>query len=215
MKKISLKKKNTIIITLILILIIMAIVIFTSRDNSKYKDTIKFKGEIYYLLEYNKDIFNYNFYSNEYYEEDEIHPIKHEKWEIVYFSGDLFLPKEEVKKADKYYSDDENYDWFITTEENDVEKMIPVNLTEDELKFIYDLENKEKKETFKFEDIEKFAEITKISKDRTVYAMVSLARHNNTWYWKTEIMSDYESDREYIVKLPDSLNKKINNLISK
>ena len=58
-----------------------------------------------------------------------------------------------------------------------------------------------------FDDIEQFANITKISKDQTMFAVISLAKYKNNWYWKTEIMDD--DDREYIIKLPSSLNQKI------
>ena len=58
-----------------------------------------------------------------------------------------------------------------------------------------------------FDDIEMFADITKISKDKTIFALISLARVDKTWYWKTESMTD--DDQEYIIKLPESLNNKI------
>ena len=62
-----------------------------------------------------------------------------------------------------------------------------------------------------FDDIEMFADITKISKDKTIFALISLARVNHTWYWKTEIMTD--DDREYIIEVPETLNSKLNDIL--
>lgn len=212
MKKINLKKyltKKIIISALIVTTILLALILMIIKKiDLKYEDTVKYEGKTYYLLEYNQDVFTYNFYYNGYLEEELVQPIKHDTWDIVYLNGDLFLPKKEIKKAIEYYGDDKNYDWFITTEENDVEVIVPISLTEEEKEFIYDLDNKERKETFTFDDIEQFADITKVSKDKTIFALVSLAKHDGKWYWKTEVMTD--DDREYIIKLPESLNNKIN-----
>lgn len=210
MKKINLKKYITNKITFVVLIAIIAIlsIILMIVNKEPKLDTVKYKGETYYLLEYNQDVFTYNFYYSGYLEEELVQPIEHKKWDLVYLNGDLFLPRKEVKKATNYYKDDKNYDWFITTEENDIETIVPITLTPEEIEYIYDLDNKEKKDTIVFDDIKQFADITKISKDKTIFALISLAKVNNTWYWKTETMTD--DDQEYVIKLPKSLNDKIN-----
>ena len=210
MKKINLKKYITNKITFIVLITVIAVlsIILMIINKEPNLDTVKYKDKTYYLLKYNQDVFTYNFYYNDYLEEELVQPIKHEKWDIVYLDGDLFLPRDEVKKATEYYSDDKNYDWFIIIEKDDTETIIPLTITKEEIEFIYDLDNKERKETMVFDDIEMFADITKISKDKTIFALISLARVDKTWYWKTESMTD--DDQEYIIKLPESLNNKIN-----
>ncbi len=213
MKKINLKKyltnKITFVVLIALIAIISIVLMLINKEPNL--DTVKYKDKTYYLLEYNQDVFTYNFYYNDYLEEELVQPIEHDKWDIVYLNGDLFLPKNEVKKATEYYSDDKNYDWFIIIEKDDTETIIPLTITEEELEYIYDLDNKERKETMVFNDIEMFADITKISKDKTIFALISLARVNHTWYWKTEIMTD--DDREYIIEVPETLNSKLNDIL--
>lgn len=213
MKKINLKKYLTSKITFVVLIALIAIIsiVLMLINKEPNLDTVKYKDKTYYLLEYNQDVFTYNFYYNDYLEEELVQPIEHDKWDIVYLNGDLFLPKNEVKKATEYYSDDKNYDWFIIIEKDDTETIIPLIITEEELEYIYDLDNKERKETMVFDDIEMFADITKISKDKTIFALISLARVNHTWYWKTEIMTD--DDREYIIEVPETLNSKLNDIL--
>ena len=213
MKKINLKKYITNKITFIVLITVIAVlsIILMIINKEPNLDTVKYKDKTYYLLEYNQDVFTYNFYYNDYLEEELVQPIEHDKWDIVYLDGDLFLPRDEVKKATEYYSDDKNYDWFIIIEKDDTETIIPLTITEEELEYIYDLDNKERKETTVFDDIEMFADITKISKDKTIFALISLARVNHTWYWKTEIMTD--DDREYIIEVPETLNSKLNDIL--
>mgnify|MGYP003308378517 CR=1 FL=1 len=200
MKKIF--NKNVIVLLLSFVMIICLML-----KQESFKDTISYKGKTYVNLEYNMDIFTYGFNSNEYYEEDIIHPIKHKKWDAVYFDGDLYILDKQVKEAKKYYKDDNNYEWFIVFDINDEEVKKSISISKEELKYLYDMENKSRKETMKFDDIKGFASIKKISKDNTVYALISLANYKDSWYYKTEVMND--NDEEYIIDLPESLNKKI------
>ena len=200
MKKIF--NKNVVVLLLSFIMIICLML-----KQESFKDTISYKGKTYVNLEYNMDIFTYGFNSNEYYEEDIIHPIKHKKWDAVYFDGDLYILDKQVKEAKKYYKDDNNYEWFIVFDINDEEVKKSISISKEELKYLYDMENKSRKDTMKFDDIKGFASIKKISKDNTVYALISLANYKDSWYYKTEVMND--NDEEYIIDLPESLNQKI------
>jgi len=192
------------LIVLIIIIIILSIIFI---NNNKFKDTVKYEGKTYVLLEYNTDIFTYDFNMNNYYEEDIIHPINHNNWDVVYFNGDLFVLDSQVNKAIKYYREDKNYDWFIVFETEDLEIKKSINITKNELKYLYNIESIKKNQTIKFEDIKQFADIVKVSKDGFIKALINLVHYKDSWYWKTEIMTD--NDEEYIIEIPSSLNDKI------
>lgn len=202
--------KKYIIILIGIILLLLSLVIL---KQSKYDDTVIYNNNTYVYLETNMDIFTYSFNSNRYYEEDIIHPIKHDKWNMVYFNGDLFVYEKEAKDAIKFYKNDNNYSWSILIEnkELDIELEESINITKEELKKIYDLDKEKKDYSIKFDDIEKFGSLIKTSKDKTMFGIMSLAYHNGYWYYKTEIMTT--DDKEYIIKLPKSVNEKINNLM--
>jgi len=201
-------KKKVVGFVIVVILLVFTTFIFIRKDDKKFVDSVVYNGNTYILLEYNSDIFTYNFNSNNYYEEDIIHPVSHDKWDVVYFNGDLFVLDKQNKKAIDYYADDKNYNWYIVFDD-DIEKTISITLSE--LDYLYDIEDFEKKETIVFDDIEMFASILKVSDDELVQGIITLARVNNKWYYKTEVMTD--DDREYVVEVIESLNDKINLLI--
>lgn len=206
------KYVKKIIIILTIFVVCMVLFCFFIKDKS-YEDSISYKGKKYIYLEYNMDIFNYNFNnsSNTYYEIDEIHPISHDKWDMIYFDGDLFVYEKEVNDAIKYYSNDDNYNFSFVLDDGDEERDFSIVVSDSELDYIYDMEDEKNKDLLLFEDIEKMGSIVKMSKDNTVYALITLAYHNKNWYWRSEIMN---GDYEYVVMLPSSLNDKINKLIS-
>lgn len=198
---------NKKILKIVLVATIIFVVIFINIKNNKFKDTVKYNGNSYILLEYNTDIFTYNYNGNIYYEEDTIHPVSHKEYNVVYFNGDLFIKNDQVKKATKYYQQDKNYDWYIVFDngENEIKKSI--NISDKELSSLYKIEEQEKKYTIVFDDIEMFADILKVSKDGLVQGVTTLAKVKGNWYYKTEIMTD--NDREYVLDIPKTLNEKI------
>jgi len=203
--------KNLIII--IFVLILLSLIFLFIKSNNKYEDTVKYNGKTYVLLEYNMDIFYYDYNISNYYEEDIIHPVFNEKWDVVYFNGDLFVLDSQVRKATKYYSNDENYEWFIIYEVDEKEVKDKIKIILEKINYLYNMENINKDKTMKFEYIKKFVDIVKISKDGFIKALINLVHYDNYFYWKTEIMND--KDEEYIIKLPDSLNNKIFSLLEK
>ena len=207
------KKILKILIIVISIVFIINLLIILIKDNNKFVDTVKYQNKTYVLLEYNMDIFTYNYNSNNYYEEDIIHPISHNKWDVVYFNGDLFILDKHVKMAKKYYANDKNYDWYVIFDEEEKEVKKSISISSDELLYLYNIEKVERDNTIIFDDIDKFASILKVSKDGLVQAIITLVQIDGSWYYKTEIMTD--DDREYVVKICDSLNNKINDLIDK
>lgn len=198
---------SMIVILLITVTSIKQNIKLVKKEENKFRDTVIYKDKTYVLLEYNMDIFTYHFNGNGYYEEDKIKKIKHDKWDIVYFNGDLFVLENQIEDAIKYYSNDKNYKWVVIFDVDDHEEQFDIEINDEELKYLYNLENMPKKDTMKFEDIKGFASIQKISDDNLVKGLISLANYDNSWYWKSEVMTD--DDREYIIKLPDSLNEKI------
>lgn len=205
-------KKQLFKVLVILAFIILFIVFFLIKNNNQFRDTITYKGKTYVLLEYNADIFAYHFNSNNYYEEDIIHPVFHNKWDIIYFNGDLYILDSQIKKATEYYSNDKNYKWFVVFDD-EYEKKIPISINKEELEYLYKLETIEKKQTMTFDDIKQFSNIAKKSEDGLVKALIDLVHYEDSWYWKSEIMTN--DDKEYIIKIPDSLSNKIFSLLDK
>ncbi len=205
--------KNLIKILIAIICFVIILVVFDIIQKNKNIDTIRYNGKTYVLLEYNMDIFTYYHNSNNYYEEDIIHPVFHNKWNIVYFNGDLFVLNKQVKNAIKYYSNDKNYDWYVVFDSEDLQARKNISISEQELSDLYNLETAKREYTITFDEIDCFADILKVSKDGLVQAIIVLAKVDDVWYYKTEIMTD--DDREYVVKITDSLNDKINNLMYK
>lgn len=200
--------KNILIILILTIFISVVLTIFKDKEEL---DTITYKNNTYVLLEYNMDIFNYDLNKNNYYEEDIIHPIPNKKWNVVYFNGDLFILDKQVKEATKYYQDDNNYEWYFIVDEEETEKEFSIPINNKELKYIYDMDNMKKITSLTFNDIEKMGTLKKVSKDGFISAIICLANYNDSWYYRTEIMN--EKDEEYIIVLPETLNKKIDKLL--
>lgn len=205
--------KNKIKIFIIIISILIFSVILIINRKSAFNDTITYNGKTYVYLETNMDVFNYEFNSNNYYEIEMIHEIPHDKWDMIYFDGDLFVYEKQVKKAIEYYKDDNNYEWSVIVEEDEIENEFPILVSETELKYLYNIDNKNKEETMLFEEIEKFGTLKKTSKDKTIYAIICLAYFKDFWYYRTGTIDiTKENDPEYVIKLPESLNKKIKDL---
>jgi hypothetical protein len=212
MKNDKLNRNNIILIIILFIVFCLALFIaFSSSNKYDFEDVIKYKGKTYGLLEYNGDIFTYNYNGKEYLEEEKIHVIKHDKWKVIYLDGDLFILDKQVNEGTKYYSNDDNYEWFIVfdIEDNELKKGISIN--EKELDSLYNLDNEKREKTIVFDDIEMFADVLKVSKDGFVQGITTIAMVDGNWYYKTEVMED--ETREYVIPILDSLNQKINSLL--
>ncbi len=199
------------VLKIIFIIVAMSVLccswILIAKNCGKIRDVIEYNGKTYELLEYNMDIFNYNYNCNEYFEEDCIHPVSNKSWDAVYFNGDIFIAEKQVGKAIKHYASDKNYNWFVSFEKDDSEKRVPLSVTEEELEYLYNMENIQKTKTTTFDGIKQFASIVKESKDGFVFGLITLAHCEDSWFWKTEIMND--NDEEYIVPIPETLSKKL------
>lgn len=85
-----------------------------------------------------------------------------------------------------------------------------IKITEDGLKFLNNIESIKREKAISFDKIEKMGSLKRVSKDKFIFVIISLAYYEGAWYWKTEIMN--ENDYEYIIELPTTLNKKIKDI---
>lgn len=214
MKKIFNEKIKIIFIVFILICFI-ALFFLIKKDSTSFGDTISYQGNTYVYLEYNHDIFTYYYNSNDYYEVDVIYPIPHDRWDMIYSEGDLFVLKNQIKDAKSYYGNDNNYKWTFVLDYNDSEIELPIYVSKEELKYLYNMENMKKEETMLFDDIERFGTLKKTSKDNFISSIITLAYYKDSWYWRTETIDDSkEGDPEYVIELPKTLSEKISILVN-
>lgn len=191
-------------IIVVALIVIVGCIVFDKNDTK----ILKYEGKSYVYLEYRNDLFLYDYITDKEFEVDEIYPVKIGKWDGIYSEGDLYVEKSQINEAINYYQDDDNYDWYFVYEVDDKEKEKVIAITEDEKKYLYDLDNKKKEVTITFDEIKYFGNIKKVSKDKTVSGIITLANVDNKWYWKSEIMKD--DLNEYVIALPSSLNEKMN-----
>lgn len=202
------KNKGLIIIIIVFILVITTtFIVFRHKHNNL--DTIKYKGETYYLLQYKNDIFMYDLSNSIEYIEDEIHPIKNGDTKLFYFNGDIFCDKKDLRKLTNYYQNDNNYNWYMIIDSEDEEIKIPLNMNNNYLDYFNKIETKPKKIFAYFEELEEMGSIIKVSKDNFITGTTSIAKYKDKWYWRTEIINeDKEKDDtypEYLIELPEGL----------
>lgn len=199
------RKIIPLIVLSIISIVILIFYIYAKKDN---KYTLEYKGNTYVYLEFNNDIFTYNYNDDKYLDVEEIYSVPHKKWDMIYCEGDLFVLDKQIKEATKYYRDENNYEWSIIIEADETEEEYPIKISDKELKYLNNIDNIENKETMKFSDIEKFGTLKKTSKDKIVSGVTLFAYTKNYWFYKTEVMT---GDLEYIVRIPKTLNDKIEN----
>lgn len=188
------------------------------NETAPSSDTIKYQGSEYVYLAYPSNVFYYDYNGNEndhFEEADGIYPIESPQWDMIWNGGDLYCIKDSADTAISYYSIDDNYNWYILIDSEDVYETdpYPIEITESELDVIYDLEVLSKDTSAFFEEFEAMGSILKISKDGIVRGTLSIAKYDGKWYWKSEIIDEsQECDgtwAEYIQPLPESLQPKI------
>ena len=207
---------NKIINTLILVLILNMLLSGCSNENTENYNKVDFEGKEYQLLEYpaNEFYYDYNGNSNDNFEEvDGRYPIESPQWEMIWNAGDLYCAVDCVEEAEYYYSNDDNYDWYIVIDTEDEELSYPINVNDDELEDIYKLEEMERTTSLFWEEFESQGSLIKISKDGIVRGTISIIKYDGSWYWKSEIIDESrEKDGdwpEYVQPLPKTFNNKI------
>jgi hypothetical protein len=123
-----------------------------------------------------------------------------------------------VDKANSFYSNDDNYVWYVVIDsEGDSEdseiNSCPVEVTDEELEEIYAVEDRKRDLAVFFEDFEKMGSLFKISEDGMVRGTISIGKYDGKWYWRSEVIDEsQERDGtwpEYVQPLPDTIDLKI------
>lgn len=144
--------------------------------------------------------------------------VKNNTGEKMYFDEeDLYCPEEKLEQVMEYYADDANYEMTLQWVREDSGRLISreIELSDEEWNAIEQLSKKDgevisEKQMNKCE----YGSLRKTSKDKAVYAEMSLVYLDGTWYWE-----NYEWDEMYdveegmygiLLKLPENLNKKFN-----
>ncbi len=185
---------------------------FSKSREKTYLDSLSYDGKEYSLITYNSDIFNYDLAKGVEYEEDEILKIPHDKWDIVYYNGDLFVLNADISEVNSYYSNDKNYTWWVRVEniETETQYTVELSLVEAEIEYIYKMDSMPREETIFFEDIKQFATLGKTSNDGLISATTELVWRENGWYWRSEIIDEStEGWPEFIIELPKALSDRI------
>ncbi|MBR3785646.1 MAG: hypothetical protein IKJ77_04515 [Firmicutes bacterium] len=182
-------------------------------------DAIQYEGKEYAAIEYPANVFRYAYNGNSHYDIEEvegIYPIDSPNWDMVWDDGTLYCDKKYAAKANAFYADDENYVWYLLIDYDVEDKegySVDIELTADELEYVYNIENKEKNLAVFFDELDKTASIFKISNDGVVRGTLLIGKYKREWYWRSGIMDESrESDGtcpEYIQPLPESLSDKI------
>ncbi len=120
---------------------------------------------------------------------------------IVYYC--VVLSNNEALKGD------DNYKWFVNIEYANEYNIIEVaiDLSDDELSFIYSLQDAARVKTVLFDEIEIFGTLCKTSNDGLIIAKTDLLFYAGNWYWRTgEVDESADGWHEYVVLLPESIN---------
>lgn len=200
-------KNKRVFIILIMIIILSSAGIVASQLN---RDQIKYSGQNYVPLQLPQDPYTY-FYDKEFevYDEDTRVLLEEGNFQLLYANEDLYVLKEEAKEAKKYYSQDENYQWYLVEDTAYGEEIKPLSLTEIDLDYISDVEDHDRDMTLFFEDYEKLGSLKKISKDKAISGILSLGYYQDKWYWRSESIDESQEEDgtwpEYVQEMPESV----------
>lgn len=200
-------KNIRVFIILIMIIILSSAGIVASQLN---RNQIKYSGQTYVPLQLPQDPYTY-FYDKEFevYDEDTRVLLEDGNFQLLYANEDLYVLKEEAKEAKKYYSQDENYQWYLVEDTAYGEEIKPLSLTEIDLDYISDVEDHDRDMTLFFEDYEKLGSLKKISKDKAISGILSLGYYQDKWYWRSEIIDESQEEDgtwpEYVQEMPESV----------
>ena len=206
------KIKNLIFLFAILNMLLLG----CSKQNPENNNIVNFEGKEYESLEYPANEFYYAYNGNShdnFAEPDGKYPIDSPKWNMIWNARDLYCATDRVAEAENYYSNDDNYDWYIVIDIEDDEMSYPIDVDDDELNHIYKLEEMERKTSLFWEEFESQGSLIKISKDGVVRGTISIVKYDDCWYWKSEVIDESrEKDGdwpEYVQPLPETLDNKI------
>ena len=196
-------------VMVIALLVLAMMLIYTTNDT----DTVKYKGEKYSVLGYPADIFMYDLAEGVECEEDETVPLEGSQWRMVYNNTDVYCHTADIDDANAYYSNHENYDWFVIIENEDSEVTVPLEITMEDFEYIYRMEDIDKETAIFFDEIEAQGSLIKVSKDGFIEGRIGLAELDGKWYWRTETIDEsreHDGDwPEYVIPLPEAVSDQI------
>ncbi len=185
---------------------------FEIDKETEFFETITYNGNEYLLIEFPNDIFSYDIVTDIEHNEGTVYEIPSDKWSVLYFNGDLFALESEIQEISAFIEADDNYKWLVNieyaNEDNIIEKTI--DLSDDELSFIYSLQDAPRVQTVLFDEIEIFGTLCKTSNDGLIIAKTDLLYYAGNWYWRTdEVDESADGWPEYVVLLSESINIKL------
>ena len=198
-----------------LVLLLNILLIGCSKENMENYNEVNFEGKEYEALKYPANEFHYDYNGNSHdnFEEPDGRYSIDSQWNMIWNAGDLYCAADRVEEAENYYSNEDNYDWYIVIDTEDDELYYPIDVNADELESIYKLEEMERKISLFWEEFEAQGSLIKISKDGIVRGTISIVKYDDCWYWKSEVIDESrEKDGnwpEYVQLLPKTLDKKI------
>ena len=143
------------IYSIFLVLILNILLTGCSKENMENCNVVNFEGKEYESLEYpaNEFYYAYNGNSHDNFEEvDGRYPIDSPQWDMIWNAGDLYCAADRVAEAENYYSNDDNYDWYVIIDTEDDELSYPIDVNDAELENIYKLEEMERKTSLFWEE---------------------------------------------------------------
>jgi len=201
--------------TILALLLIVCLAMTGCSGNESKIDQLEYEGKTYIPVTFNQDIFSCGLGVEGEFETDVTYPIEGAQFDMMHNSGDLYVAEDQAGEAANYYQDDGNYEWQISifAEDEDEDPVSPIEVTTEELDYIYDMEAQEKDLAIYFDEIEQQATLIKTSRDGIARGSIELALYDGQWYWRTEIIDDtQEKDGtwpEYVYPMPESFQDKI------
>ena len=131
----------------------------------------------------------------------------------------MYCHTDDFNDANVYYSNHENYEWYVMVENGETEKTYQINPSMEDFEYIYRMEDINKETSVFFDEIEMQGSLIKVSKDGFIEGRTGLALYDDSWYWRTETIDENrECDGEwpeYVIPLPEAVSIEIMGLCAR
>lgn len=145
------------------------------------------------------------------YDKDVMYEVENGTGETIYYNGSLYCEEESIDKIKDYYSNNDNFTWYIVDET--YENKIEIELSNTELNYLNNMSIEQSDITWNSEDYYPHGYIQKRSKDQVVYGSIDVIKLEDAWCWSSDefVETDEEVyEYEYLsVRLPESIHDKI------
>ena len=145
--------KNMRTATIIATLLLAVCLTMTGCSPKAGPNQLEHDGNLYTLVDFNQDIFSCGLGLEGEFETDVTYSVDDAQFDMIHNNGDLYCIEEQVEEANQYYQDDANYDWQISilAEDEEEDPVSPIEITAEELEYVYQLENQDKDLTLFFQ----------------------------------------------------------------